>query len=57
MKEHSYGGAVLDSANGQVKLTCANCQDVKVSAIIGITATAQGDAYAVILEDGVELHA
>ena len=56
VKEHSYGGAVLDSANGQVKFTCASCQDVKVSAIIGITATAQGDAYAVILEDGVELH-
>ena len=56
VKEHSYGGPVLDSANGQVKFTCANCQDVKVSAIVGITATAQGDAYAVILEDGVELH-
>ncbi len=56
VKEHSYGGPVLDSANGQVKFTCASCQDVKVSAIVGITATAQGDAYAVILEDGVELH-
>ena len=56
VKEHSYSGPVLDSANGQVKFTCANCQDVKVSAITGLTATAQGSAYAVIKEDGIELH-
>ncbi len=56
VKEHSYSGPVLDSANGQVKFTCANCQDGKVSAITGLTATAQGSAYAVIKEDGIELH-
>ncbi len=56
VKAHSYGGAMLDSANGQVKFTCTNCQDVKVSTITGLTATVQEGGYAVILEDGVEFY-
>ena len=57
VRAHTYGEAVLNSANTQVEFTCNHCGDRKIAKISGLTATLNEDAYAVIVDDGIEVYA